>query len=57
MQLEVVGVTQPQKHGPYQSSGSRRNCVIEVRKGEPAADVAKKLAGPSCADRATCRRG
>jgi hypothetical protein len=46
MQLEAVGVTQPQKHGPFQirlKFGKQAYCVTEVRIGEEAADVAKKL--------------
>ena len=46
MQLEAVGVTQPEKHGPYQirlKFGKQAYCVIEVRIGEEAADIAKKL--------------
>jgi hypothetical protein len=46
MQLEAVGVTQPAKHGPFQirlKFGKQAYCVAEVRIGEAAADVAKKL--------------
>ena len=46
MQLEAVGVTQPEKHGPYQirlKFGKQAYCVAEVRIGEEAAEVAKKL--------------
>jgi hypothetical protein len=46
MELEAVGVTQPEKHGPYQirlKFGKRAYCVVEVRIGDEAADVAKKL--------------
>jgi putative SOS response-associated peptidase YedK len=37
MQLEAVGVTQPQKHGPFQirlTFGKQHYCVVEVRIGE-----------------------
>jgi hypothetical protein len=46
MQLEAVGVTQPQKHGHFQirlKFGKQAYCVTEVTIGEEAADVAKKL--------------
>jgi hypothetical protein len=46
MQLEAVGVTQPQKHGPFQirlKFGKQAYCVAEVSIGEEAAEVAKKL--------------
>ena len=46
MTLEGVGVTQPGKHGPMQlrlKFGKQAYCVIELQKGEEAADVAKKL--------------
>jgi hypothetical protein len=46
MKLEAVGVTQPEKHGPLHirlKFGKQAYCVIEVRIGEEAADVAKKL--------------
>jgi hypothetical protein len=46
MQLEAVGVTQPVKHGPFQirlKFGKQAYCVIEVRVGEEAAEIAKKL--------------
>jgi hypothetical protein len=46
MQLEAVGVTQPIKHGPFQirlKFGKQAYCVAEVRIGEDAADVARKL--------------
>jgi hypothetical protein len=46
MQLEGVGITQPQKLGPYQlrlKFGKQAYCVIELRKGEEAADTARKL--------------
>jgi hypothetical protein len=46
MQLEAVGVTQPQKHGPFQirlKFGKHAYCVMEVRIGEDAAEIAKKL--------------
>ena len=46
MQLEAVGVTQPQKHGPFQirlKFGKQAYCVAEVSIGEDAADIARKL--------------
>ena len=46
MQLEAVGVTQPERHGPFQvrlKFGKQAYCVMEVTIGEEAADVAKKL--------------
>ena len=46
MQLEAVGVTQPEKHGPLQirlKFGKQAYCVMKVTIGEEAADVAKKL--------------
>ena len=46
MQLEAVGVTQPVKHGPFQirlKFGKQAYCVVEVRIGEEAAEIAKKL--------------
>ena len=46
MELEAVGVTQPQKHGPFQirlKFGKQAYCVAEVRIGEQATEVAKKL--------------
>jgi hypothetical protein len=46
MQLEAVGVTQPEKHGPFQirlKFGKQAYCVAEVQIGEEAADIAKKL--------------
>jgi hypothetical protein len=46
MQLEAVGVTQPVKRGPFQirlKFGKQAYCVVEVRRGEEAAEVAKKL--------------
>jgi hypothetical protein len=46
MKFEGVGVTQPTKHGPMQlrlKFGKQAYCVIELRKREEAADVAKKL--------------
>jgi hypothetical protein len=46
MQLEAVGVTQPEKHGPVQirlKFGKQAYCVMEVRIGEAAAEIAKKL--------------
>jgi hypothetical protein len=46
MQLEGVGVTQPEKLGPFQlrlKFGKQAYCVVELRRGEEAAEVAKKL--------------
>jgi hypothetical protein len=46
MQLEAVGVTQPQKYGPFQirlKFGKQTYCVAEVRIGEKASESAKKL--------------
>ena len=46
MQLEGVGVTQPEKLGPYQlrlTFGKQAYCVVELRRGEEAAEIAKKL--------------
>jgi hypothetical protein len=54
MQLEPVGVTQPVKHGPFQirlKFGKQAYCVMEVRIGEEAAEIAKKAPRarrPSC---------
>jgi hypothetical protein len=41
-----VGVTQPARDGPFQlrlKFGKQHYCVIELRPGEEAAEVAKKL--------------
>ena len=46
MTLEGVGVTQPAKHGPMQlrlKFGKQAYCVIELRRGEEAAEVPEKL--------------
>ena len=46
MLLEAVGVTQPHKHGPFQirlKFGKQAYCVMEVRIGEEAAEIAEKL--------------
>jgi hypothetical protein len=46
MKLGGVGVTQPTRHGPFQlrlKFGKQAYCVIEIRRGEEAAEVAKKL--------------
>ena len=46
MQLEAVGVTQPEKYGPFQirlKFGKQAYCVMEVRIGEEAIEIAKKL--------------
>jgi hypothetical protein len=46
MQLEGIGVIQPQNLGPFQlrlTFGKQAYCVIELRRGEDAAEVAKKL--------------
>lgn len=46
MQLEGIGVTQPDKHGPYQlrlKFGKQAYCVVELRRGEEAPEIAKRL--------------
>jgi hypothetical protein len=46
MTLEGVGVTQPAKNGPMQlrlKFGKQAYCVIELRRGDEAAEVARKL--------------
>ena len=47
MELEGVEVTRPNRPGPFQirliKFGKQAYCVIEVRRGEEAAEVAKKL--------------
>lgn len=46
MQLEGVGIAQPQKHGQFQlwlKFGRQAYCVIELQPGKDVADVAKKL--------------
>ena len=46
MQLEGIGVTQPDKHGPFQlrlKFGKQAYCVVELRRGEEATEIAKKL--------------
>jgi len=46
MQLEGIGVTQPDKLGPFQlrrKFGQQAYCVAELRRGEEAAEVANKL--------------
>jgi hypothetical protein len=46
MTPEGVGITPPQKLGPYQPRlkfGKQACCVIELRKREEAAGVAQKL--------------
>jgi len=46
MTLEGVGVTQPTPHGPMQLRlrfGKQAYFVIELRKGEEAAEVTEKL--------------
>ena len=46
MQLEGVGVMQPEKLGPFQlrlKFGKQAYCVVELRRGEEAAEIAKKL--------------
>jgi hypothetical protein len=43
---EAVGVTQLQKHGPFQirlKFGKQHYCVAEIRIGEDASEIAKKL--------------
>jgi hypothetical protein len=45
MQLEGIGVTQRDKRGPFQlrlKFGPRAYCVVEIRRGEDAADVAAR---------------
>ena len=45
MPLEAVGVTQPEKHGPFQirlKFGKQTYCVVEVSIGEEAAEIAKR---------------
>jgi hypothetical protein len=46
MQLEGVGIAQPPKLGPFQlrlKFGKQAYCVVELRPGEEAAEIAKKL--------------
>ena len=46
MQLEAVGVTEPEKHGPFQirlKFGKQAYYVMEVRIGKEATEIAKKL--------------
>jgi hypothetical protein len=46
MHLEAVGVTQPEKHGPFQirlKFGKQAYCVVELRRGEEATEIAKRL--------------
>jgi hypothetical protein len=46
MQLEGVGVTQPEKFGPFQlwsRFGKQAYSVVELRPGDDAADVAEEL--------------
>jgi len=46
MQLEGIGVTRLDKHGPFQlllKFGKEAYCVVEIRRGDDAADVARKL--------------
>jgi hypothetical protein len=46
MRLEAVGVTQPEKHGPFQirlKFGKQTYCVIEVGPGEDSAEAPNKL--------------
>jgi hypothetical protein len=46
MQFEGIGVTQRDKLGPFQlrlKLGAQAYCVVEIRRGEDAAEVAKKL--------------
>ena len=45
MQLEAAGITQPHSEA-YQlrlKFGKQHYCVVELQRGEEAADVAKKL--------------
>jgi hypothetical protein len=46
MQLEGIGVTQPDKLGPFQlrlKFGKQAYCVVEFRRGQEAGEVVKKL--------------
>jgi hypothetical protein len=46
MQLEGIGVTRLDKHGPFQlllKFGKEAYCVVEIRRGDDAAAVARKL--------------
>ena len=46
MKLKGVDVAQPARHGPFQlrlKFGKQAYCVTEVRIGEEAAEIAKKL--------------
>ena len=46
MKLEGLGITQPVRYGPFQirlKFGKQAYCVAEVRIGEEAAEIAKKL--------------
>ena len=54
MKLEAVCVTQPEKHGLFQIRLKFRRqayCIAEVRIGEEATDVAKKLRDPAALER------
>jgi hypothetical protein len=54
MKVEAVGVTQPEKHGPFQirlKIGKQAYCAAEVRIGEEAAEVAKKLRDTAALER------
>ena len=49
MTFEGVGITRPQKHGPFQlrlKFGKQAYCVVEVRRGEDAAELAKEHREP-----------
>lgn len=44
--MQLAGIGQPNKHGPFQlrlKFGKQAYCVVEIRRGEDAAEVAKKL--------------
>jgi hypothetical protein len=46
MQLEGIDVTRLAEHGPFRlllKFGKESYCAVEIRRGEDAAEVAKKL--------------
>ena len=46
MQLEGIDVTRLDEHGPFRlllKFGKEAYCIVEIRRGDDAADVAKKL--------------
>ena len=56
MQLEGVGVTQPEKLGPFQlrlKFVQQGYCVVELQRGEEASEVAKEAARARRAGRST----